>query len=250
MLSTLTHYLSCAYRYGVPTRIMFLNKLDRPGASFRSSLLSILQHRLHPRPTVLTLPIASFDPKNYVVAEPGVEGIVDLVKWEVWKWDADGECTRHPLPRNVEDLESNSVFPPAHPLIPHLVPARTALLENVSMFSEELMTELLDLPSGPSAYLSIEPAKILPHLRDATLRKDILPVLCGSAMKHVGTELVLDYVGELLADPATVSAEKQQKNTPLRMLAWKVGWDKRRGWMTFVRIYSGELDSYFRPNSC
>lgn len=219
---------------------MFLNKMDRPGASFQTSLLSILRHRLHPRPTVLTLPIASFDPKNYATAEPGVEGIVDLVKWEVWKWHSDGKSTRHALPRDAEELERTSIFPPSHPLVPHLVPARTALLENLSMFSEDLMNQLLELPSDPSGYLSVEPVTILSHLRAAVLRTEVLPVLCGSAMKHIGTELVLDYVGELLADPLTVNGEKLQKNAPLRMLAWKVGWDKRRGWMTFVRVYSGE----------
>lgn len=227
-------------RYGVPTRMVFLNKLDRPGASFRSSLLSILQHRLHPRPTALTLPIASFDPKNYSTAEPGVEGIVDLVKWEVWRWHPDGTSTRHPLPTSIEELESTSILPPSHPLVAHLAPARTALLENLSMHSEELMSQLLELPAGPSAYLSVKPSVVLPHLRSAVSRMNILPVLCGSAMKHIGTNLVLDYVGELLADPVSVSGGNPQKNAPLRMLAWKVGWDKRRGWMTFVRVYSGK----------
>jgi elongation factor G len=226
-------------RYGVPTRIMFLNKLDRPGASFRNSLKSILAHRLHPNPMALTLPIASFDAENYTHAEPGVEGLVDLVKWEVWKWNDDGESTRHPLPTSTEDLKNASILAPTHPILPHLVPARTALLENLSMHSEELMERLLDLPSGPSSYLSVPPSNILPHLRAATLQKDILPVLCGSAMKNIGTELVLDYVGELLADPLSVTSEPNPEKAPLRMLAWKVGWDKRKGWMTFVRVYSG-----------
>jgi elongation factor G len=234
------HQKEFTYRYGVPTRIMFLNKLDRPGASFRNSLKSILAHRLHPNPMALTLPIASFNPGNYTHAEPGVEGVVDLVKWEVWKWNEEGESTRHPLPTNVEDLDKTGIIPASHPILPHLVPARTALLENLSMFSEELMEQLLELPAGPSSYLSVQPSTILPHLRACTLRKDILPVLCGSAMKHIGTELVLDYVGELLADPVSVSTERNPEKGPLRMLAWKVTWDKRKGWMTFVRVYSGE----------
>jgi translation elongation factor EF-G len=152
----------------------------------------------------------------------------------------------HPLPNTVEALADTDIFPSTHPIIPHLVPARTALLENLSMFSEELMEQLLDLPSGPSAYLSVPSSAIMPHLRACTLRNDILPVLCGSAMKHVGTNLVLDYVGELLADPLSVSAIKNPQNGPVRMLAWKVTWDKRKGWMTFVRVYSGNVCSHSR----
>lgn len=219
--------------------MIFLNKLDRAGASAYSSLLSILGHRLHPRPVMLTLPIASFDPDQYARGEPGVEGLVDLVNWEVWKWDENGKSTRHPLPTDVEKLENDSMFPAGHPIVPHLVPARTALLENVSMFSEDFMEMLLELPSTPSAYLAVKPSAILPHLRAATIRSDLLPVLCGAAFKHIGTELVMDYVGALLPSPVDVEKQPPSSDGPLRMLAWKVWWDERKGWMTFVRVYSG-----------
>ncbi|KAF5344068.1 hypothetical protein D9758_008858 [Tetrapyrgos nigripes] len=98
-------------RYGVATRLVFLNKLDRPGASFGSSLRSLLTHRLHQHPLALTLPIASFDPKDYQHAEPGIQGIVDLVKWEVWRWDENGEAKRYPLPTDVQELEKLSFLP-------------------------------------------------------------------------------------------------------------------------------------------
>jgi elongation factor G len=217
---------------------MFFNKLDRPGASFRSSLLSLLSNRLHPKPMTLTLPIASFFPGNYSRAEPGIEGLVDLVKWEVWRWDSDGATTRYNLPRTEQELKQTDIFSESHPIIPHLIPARMAFLENLSMFSEELMEQLLEMNSSPSHYLSMNSSSILPHLRKATLNDDILPVLCGSAMKNVGTELVMDYVGELLANPLDVSLNDGSTNN-LLMLAWKVSWDKRKGWMTFVRVYSG-----------
>lgn len=103
------------------------------------------------------------------------------------------------------------------------------------------MDKLLDLPSNPSAYLSIEPSEIIPDLRAATLRSDILPVVCGSAFKHVGTELLMNYIGELFPSPVDVAGEVPSSKEPLRMLAWKVGWDKRKGWMTFVRVYSGMI---------
>src|ERR1700730_2792655 len=99
------------YRYGVQTRIMFLNKLDRPGASFKSSVLSLLAHRLHPKPMALALPIASFVPEDYARAEPGIQGLVDLVNWEIWKWDGDATSTRHLLPRNADDLSRMDILP-------------------------------------------------------------------------------------------------------------------------------------------
>jgi elongation factor G len=189
----------------------------------------------------LVLPIASFDPRHYSLAEPGIEGLVDLVKWEVWKWNQDGNHSRHPLPRDSAEFDNLDFIPPSHPILPHLVPARTQLLENLSMFSEELMEKLLDDASTPNSYLNVNSSSIMPHLRQATLKNEILPVLCGSAMKDIGTDLVMDYVGELLASPVDVPHDSQGKNAPVRLLAWKVTWDKKKGWMTFVRVYSGNL---------
>jgi elongation factor G len=223
----------------VPTRIIFLNKLDRPGASFKYSVSSLLSHQLHPRPVVLTLPIASFDPSHYSHAEPGIQGLVDLVKWELWKWSPDGECTQYALPRDVKELAEMDAIPSSHPILAHLAPARTALLENLSMTSESLMKSLLELPSDPSAYLNISTSVVLPHLRSATLSNDILPVLCGSALKNIGTAIVMDYIGELLSSPVDVRNKVLPHNPLVHLLAWKVSWDSRRGWMTFVRVYSG-----------
>ncbi|KAJ6628731.1 P-loop containing nucleoside triphosphate hydrolase protein [Mycena sp. CBHHK59/15] len=228
-------------RYNVRTRIMFLNKLDRPGASFGTSLSSLLSHRLHPHPMALTLPIASFDPQDYSRAEPGIQGLVDLVNWEVWKWDPDGGCSRHPLPVDPQDMGGLDFLPPSHPIIPHLAPARMQLLDNLSMFSEELMESLLSLPPGPKPYLAFKNSVLMGRLRQATLRNEILPVLCGSAMKNIGTDLVMDYVGSLLASPLDLEHDPKRDNAPLRVLAWKVTWDKKQGWMTFVRVYSGKL---------
>ncbi|KZS97660.1 P-loop containing nucleoside triphosphate hydrolase protein [Sistotremastrum niveocremeum HHB9708] len=227
-------------RYGVATRLLFLNKLDRPGASLRSSYLSVLAHRLHPEPTLLALPIASFAAEDYQTAEPGVVGLVDLVKWEVWKWEG-GVHSRHPLPKSVEELYSTPVFPPSHPLVKELLPARISLLERLGMHSEPLMETMLSL-EGPDDYLSLASSEIMPHIRNLTLSNAILPVLCGAAAQHIGTELVLDYVGELLASPLDVSRSSNKPSTgQTQALVWKVAWDKQKGWMSFVRVYSGTL---------
>ncbi|KAG8218598.1 P-loop containing nucleoside triphosphate hydrolase protein [Butyriboletus roseoflavus] len=228
-------------KYNVATRMLFMNKLDRPGASFRSSLLSLLTHKLHANPLAITLPLASMNPENYSRAEPSIEGLVDLVKWELWRWTEDGSHTCHPLPLVKDTSEFAEIFPTNHPIIPHLVPARTALLENLAMFSEDLMDRLLGVPSDPHSYLQVHPTEIIPHLRKATIENHILPVLCGSAVKSIGTELVMDYAGHLLASPLDVRLQVESPDAPVRLLAWKVTWDKRKGWMTFIRVYSGTL---------
>ncbi|KAI6034357.1 P-loop containing nucleoside triphosphate hydrolase protein [Pisolithus microcarpus] len=227
-------------RYNVTSRLVFVNKLDRPGASFRASLLSLIAHGLHSNPLAITLPIASMEPGDYARAEPGIVGLVDLVKWQLWEWTVDGECRNHSLPLSLDTADLLRLLPKEHPIIPHLIPARVALLENLAMYSEELMDKLLALPSEPSFYLQIQPQDIIPHLRRATLGNQVLPVLCGSALEGIGTELIMDY---LLASPLDVRTEDENVNGPLRLLAWKVAWDQRKGWMTFVRVYSGCLRS-------
>ena len=187
----------------------------------------------------ITIPIASFDPQHYVEGEPGIQGLVDLVRWNLWKWDDKGQATFHPLPRSIENLQKDGPLPATHPIIPHLVIARTQLIENLSMVSEDLMEALLAMPSEPSAYLELDNESIMRHLRKASLNNQVLPVLCGSAMKNIGTDLVMDYIGELLPSPVDVTHEVQGRNPPIRLLAWKVNWDDRKGWMTFVRVYSG-----------
>jgi len=213
--------------------------MDRPGASFKFALSSILLNRLHSQPLPLVLPIASFSPLAYQQAEPGIQGLVDLVKWELWRWSEIGKPSIDALPRTAEALRS--IFEPNHPLPSHLVNARVQFLDNLSMHSEDLMDTLLGLPSSPDAYLDIDGDQIIPYLRQASLRNAIMPVVCGSALHHIGTELVLDYAGELLASPSDVSHGPQVIGSPLQLLAWKVNWDRRRGWMTFVRVYSGML---------
>lgn len=242
--------------------MMFLNKLDRPGASFHHSFMSLLSHHIHSQPIVLTLPIASFDTETYRKGEPGLQGLIDIIHWEVWKWADDG-AVRHPLPTSADELQKTRLFPEDHPIINCLLPARTTLLESLAMRSDKLMEDVLEF-SSPSEFLAYPATSILPHLRALTLRHDVLPIVCGSAMLNIGTEILMNYIGELFANPhdvrsistpnspggSSVSRTNKPAKTlgksnrltaqePLCMLAWKVAWDKMKGWMTFVRVYSG-----------
>ena len=229
----------------------------------RNSVLSVLNHRLHRRPVILTLPVASFDPEDYRRAEPGIQGLVDLVNWEVWRWSPKGTPTRRSLPRTWDGLNSTDLFPKDHPIIEEIGKARVALVEILSEGSDELMEETLASPPA-SSYLDIPATSLLPVLRSLVARKAILPVVCGSAFKHVGTSVLLSFVGEILASPVDqnetggqltslnvnpaskghgksgkVVAHHQGKEAT-RLLAWKVGFDEKKGWMTFVRVYSGQ----------
>lgn len=228
---------------------MFVNKLDRAGASLPSSISSILAHRLHPAPMLLTLPVASFDPELYARGEPGIEGLVDLVKWEVWRWPTDPSSDAKPerlqLPTTESELEHHSLFPPSHPLAAQLLPAREALLDSLSLRSSDLESAILEAPADTSPYLSVNSSQIIPSLRSLVAKREILPVFCGAAAKHLGTELLMNYVGELLASPRDVRLEGAvESGAKVQMLAWKVMWDKRKGWMTFVRVYSGTSNLY------
>jgi elongation factor G len=130
---------------------------------------------------------------------------------------------------------------PNHPLLPALTQARTDLIDVLSIHSPELMDEFLAL-DAPDPYLAFPAEKIIPRLQELTARKEILPVFCGAALRHIGTKHLMDYIGELLASPIDIENQSQTANKRgfVSLLAWKVGWDKQKGWMTFVRVYAGK----------
>lgn len=227
--------------------MIFLNKLDRPGASLRESLKSIVSNGLHYHPVLLTIPVASFDDSHYRSGEPGIAGLVDIVNWNIWKWDRDGKSVMEQLPRSQEALEFSKVFPTSHPLVPEIFKAREALIDGLSMHSAEFMDHFLSLPSSPSPYLSVTSPNVQSALRELSLKKTVLPVVCGAALRHIGTEILLNFVGDLLASPVDAKGMMLEPvhNNGAQVLAWKVGWDKQRGWMTFVRVYSGTCQRFY-----
>lgn len=211
--------------------------MDRAGTSLRESLLSVLANQLHPRPILLCLPVASFDNSAYQSGQPGIEGIVDVVRWEASKWQtsADGSIEQEVIKDAPEKLLAQD-----HPLLPCLKQARTDLIDTLSVHSPALLDEFLSV-DAPDPYLALPAPTIIKHMRQLTLRREILPVLCGSALHHIGTKNLMDYIGELLASPADISDQSMeaQKRGFVSLLAWKVGWDKQKGWLTFVRVYAG-----------
>lgn len=169
-----------------------------------------------------------------------MEGIVDIVQWKAHQWleseNFSGESSDPSTVGTPETLLGGD-----HPLLPVLKEARTSLIDQLSVNSSDFMEEFLSL-EAQDPYLSFPPSKILPHLRNLTLQKDILPVFSGSALQHIGTKVLMDYIGELLASPLDTKGtmESDKRGGGVSVLAWKVGWDRQKGWMTFVRVYSGE----------
>ena len=218
-----------ADRYKVP-RICFINKLDRTGASFDFCVQTIKQ-RLNAIPAILQLPIGS---------EGGFIGVVDLVRMRALTWH--GETTIGD-DYTVEEIPADMVEK-AHT-------AHHALIELVADYDDGLM----------EAYLtdeeSIDADLLQGAIRRAVLSSQITAVLCGSAFKNKGVQPLLDAVIAYLPAPTdvpaidgfkpgdeTVKIERHpDASDPFSALAFKIAADPHLGRLTYIRLYSGRLES-------
>ncbi|GEN88627.1 elongation factor G [Oceanobacillus sp. FSL W8-0428] len=214
-----------ATTYGVP-RIVFINKMDKTGADFLYST-NTLKERLGANAHPIQMPIG---------AEDEFSGIIDLVKMEAHIYLDDlgqtDETTEIPaeLKDEAEELRAN-------------------LVEAVAETDEELMMKYLE---GEE----ISNEELANAIRQATLNVDFYPVLCGSAFKNKGVQLMLDAVLAYLPAPTDVppiegivpgTEEKVTRpssdDAPFSALAFKVMTDPYVGKLTFFRVYSGTLNS-------
>ncbi len=210
-------------RYNVP-RIAFVNKCDRTGAN-PEKVTQQLQEKLELNAHMMQLPIG---------LESDLQGIIDLVKMKAIYFDGDnGEIIREDeIPAEFADEAEER---------------RANLLEEVSMFSEELMEALLE--EG-----DIDTDLIYDAVRKGTLALEFTPVFIGSAYKNKGVQTLLDAVDQYLPCPTDVEnnaldlkndeAEFPVTNNPedpLIMLAFKLE-DGRYGQLTYVRTYQGTLN--------
>jgi len=210
-----------ADRYKVP-RIAFINKMDRTGANFYK-VHDQLRDRLRANAVAIQIPIGS---------ESDLRGIVDLVRMRATVYTND-------LGTDIEDTE-----------IPEEVKAqaqeyRAKLVESVAETDEALIEKYLE---GEE----LTEAEIRGALRKGTIAGTIVPVLCGSAFKNKGVQLLLDAVVDYLPAPidvpaiqgtlpnGTVAERAADDDAPLSALAFKIMSDPF-GRLTFVRVYSGIL---------
>jgi len=213
-----------ADRYGVP-RIAFVNKMDRVGADF-FRVIEMMESRLGATPVATQLPIGS---------EETFEGIVDLVEMRAFHWDTEtlgADYTEIDIPEAMADQVE--IY-------------REELVEAVADHDESLMEQYF-------AGEDISPDDIRAAMRLATLAGDLVPVLCGSALRNIGVQRVLDSVLSFLPSPVDVpaisveNALKEETLTrvpsdkePFAALVFKIMADPHVGKLAFLRVYSGSM---------
>ena len=217
-----------ADRYNVP-RICFVNKLDRTGASF-DRCVEMIGSRLNAVALVLQLPIG---------AEADFMGVVDLIAMKALVWPGE---TKKGEDYVVEEIPAN--------MAEAAKAARHAMVETLADADDAIMEKYLD-----GQDLSEE--EIIAGIRRATLADKLTPVLTGSAFKNKGVQPMLDAVNRYLPSPLDIKAivghkmgdaeveESRQpsESEPFSALAFKIMSDPHLGKLTFVRIYSGRLET-------
>ena len=221
-----------ANRYEVP-RIAFINKMDRAGADFLR-VVDQMKTRLGANPVPIQLAIG---------AEDDFKGVIDLVKMKAVYWDGDDMGTTFELKDIPEDMQSMADE------------WRERMVESAAESNEEIMDKYLE-----EGDLSEEDIRV--GLRERTLSNEIVPCLCGSAFKNKGVQTMLDAVIDYLPAPNEVKAvtgvlENEEESSresddeaPFAGIAFKIATDPFVGSLTFVRVYSGTLntgDSVFLP---
>ncbi|GAB3611539.1 elongation factor G [Humibacter ginsengiterrae] len=221
-----------ADKYNVP-RICFVNKMDKLGADFYFTVDTIV-NRLGAKPLVLQLPIGS---------ENDFVGVVDLIEMRalVWPGDAKGDVTMG-AHYEIEEIPAN--------LKEKAEEYRHALLETVAETSDELLEKYFG-----GEELTV--AEIKAAIRKLTVNNEIYPVLCGSAFKNRGVQPMLDAVVDFLPSPLDVPAvqghdvrdpekvlERHADATePFSALVSKIAVHPFFGRLTYIRVYSGHLES-------
>ncbi|MBN8600279.1 MAG: elongation factor G [Planctomycetes bacterium] len=210
-------------RYNVP-RLAFINKMDRTGADARR-VVAQMKEKLNTDAIMIQLPIG---------AGETFAGVIDLIKMKAYNFDGrDGEFVKEvDIPADMLEEAQES---------------RGAMLEGLSMYSDEMMEKLLS---------EEEVSEELIHkvIRQATQQQGMTPVLVGSAYKNKGVQLLLDSVERYLPSPLDreISAKKvgdeTQKivlkpdpNAPLVGMAFKIVEDPF-GQLTFMRVYQGKIE--------
>jgi elongation factor G len=216
-----------ADRYGVP-RICFVNKMDRVGAEFHRCV-EMITDRLGATPLVVQLPWG---------VESDFRGVIDLVRMRALLWQTEGKGDTYDVVAIPDD---------------HAEAARQwrdQLLETIAENDEEMMEAYLE---------GTEPSEeqLVAAIRRATIAGGITPVLCGSAFKNKGVQPMLDAIVDYLPSPVDIPPvkghevgdeeqvvlRKADPSEPFAALAFKIMSDQHLGKLTYIRIYSGTLES-------
>ena len=217
-----------ADKYNVP-RVAYVNKMDRSGANFLE-VARQMKELLGANPCPIQLPIG---------AEDTFKGMVDLVRMKAVLYPDEAMGAHYVL----EDIPEN--------MLEECQQYRDKMLETIAEFDEELMVKYFDDPD------TITEEEIKRALRAATLKMEIVPMLCGSSFKNKGVQLLLDavcaylpspsdtpeVVGHAYGDPDKQVSRKPLFEEPMCALAFKIATDPYVGRLVFFRVYSGQIDA-------
>ncbi|MFW9616285.1 elongation factor G [Aquabacterium sp.] len=221
-----------ANKYKVP-RLAFVNKMDRTGANF-FKVYDQMRTRLKANPVPVVIPIG---------AEDNFKGVVDLLKMKAIIWDEASQGMKF----TFEDIPAE--------LVEDAKKWRENMIEAAAEASEELMNKYLE--EG-----ELTEAEIKQALRTRTINVEIQPMLCGTAFKNKGVQRMLDAVIDYLPSPVDIppvggtdeddqpATRKADDSEKFAALAFKLMTDPYVGQLTFVRVYSGVLnsgDSVYNP---
>ncbi len=212
-----------ADKYKVP-KIAFINKLDRIGADFFGTI-EMMKDRLNASPLILQLPVGS---------EDEFEGVIDLIGLQQIRWHADTLGATF----STEEIPAD--------LLDQAREYRDILIETLAESDDDIMEAYL-------AEEEIETKTLIAAIRKATIQLDLVPVLCGSALKNRGVQPLLDAIIDYLPSPLDVPpiqgehpetgeavACPPRDSAPLAALIFKVAMMEGRK-LSFVRVYSGRL---------
>lgn len=215
-----------ADKYAVP-RIAFINKMDRIGADFYNAV-DMIHEKLNANPLPLQIPIGS---------EDSFTGVVDLINMQQIIWDNDTLGAEF----SVSDIDDSDLETASK-----AEEYRIKLLEAISEFDDNIMEKYL-------AEEDIPASDIIKAVREATIGRKMVPVLCGTALRNKGIQPLLDAIKDYLPSPVDIPPVKgvhphtnktieypPQKSAPLSALIFKVSMIEGRK-LCFVRIYSGKI---------
>ncbi len=215
-----------ADKYGVP-RICFVNKMDRVGADFFRTV-TMIRERLNALPLVVQIPWG---------AEADFVGVIDLVRMQGLRWHSEDKGASY----QTSDIPAELAEEAEH--------WRHLLLETLAENDEDFMEVYLEDEE-------VTPERLTAAIRRATIANHLTPVLCGTAFKNKGVQPMLDAVVDYLPSPLDVPAiagtaldgetevlRKASPTEPFAALAFKIQTDQHLGRLTYIRIYSGKLDS-------
>lgn len=214
-----------ANKYKVP-RLAFVNKMDRTGANF-FKVYDQMKKRLQANPVPVVVPIG---------AEDTFAGVVDLIKMKAIIWDDKSQGMKfeyQDIPAELVDVANEW---------------REKMIESAAEANEDLMNKYLE-----EGELSEE--EIIAGLRARTIACEIQPMLCGTAFKNKGVQRMLDAVIQFLPAPTDIPpvsgfdlndkecSREASDDAPFSALAFKIMTDPYVGQLTFLRVYSGILNS-------